>query len=81
MSDKSGGDIMQGNSAMQGNVSAQDLNGIAAAGVGAVGGIGGSAVSGAFGSLGVAQSQSQGNVAASGQGGSDNISADKFISL
>lgn len=42
MADKSGGDIAQMNAGLQGNASMQEINSIAAAGVGAVGGIGGS---------------------------------------
>ena len=45
MSDKSGGDILQNNTGVQGNFDAQSLNSIASAGVGAVGGIGGAAMS------------------------------------
>lgn len=81
MTDKSGGDILQNNSGAQGNISAQDMNSIASAGVGAVGGLGGSAMSDAFGAMTVDQNQTQGNIAASGFGGSDNISADTNISL
>ena len=80
MADKSGGDVYQGNAGIQGNVSAQDLNSIASGGVGAVGAIGGMATSMGMASQHVSQDQTQGNIAAAGNGGSDNVHADTNIS-
>ena len=79
MSDKSGGDIAQFNTGLQGNASLQDINSVAAAGVGAVGGVGGSAASLAAGSESVSQSQTQLNGASAGDAGSDNVHADTHV--
>lgn len=79
MADKSGGDVAQLNSGLQGNASLQDINSIAAAGVGAVGGMGGSAASMATGSEHVSQSQTQLNGASAGDAGSDNVHADTNV--
>lgn len=81
MSDKSGGDVMQMNQGAQGNVSAQDVNAVAAAGVGAVDGMGGDAMSAAMGSQMVGQDQSQANMGMTGMGGSDNVNADTNITI
>ena len=81
MSDKSGGDVFQGNTGMQGNLSTQGLNSIAAAGAGVLEGIGGSAMSSAMGTQTVSQNQNQSNSANTGSGGSDNVHADSNISV
>ena len=81
MSDKSGGDILQSNAAMQGNFDAQSLNSVASAGAGAVEALGGSAMSAGMASSTTTQDQTQGNLASSGFGGSDNISGDTNISV
>lgn len=81
MADKSGGDILQGNAAMQGNLSSQGLNSIASGGVGAVDAIGGSAFSEAFANQSVNQDQTQSNSASSGDGGSDNVQADTNVNI
>ena len=81
MSDKSGGDVMQGNAGMQGNVSMQDVTDVAAAGVGAVDGMGGDALSAAMGNMTTTQNASQGNMAMTGAGGNDNVNADTNINV
>ncbi len=81
MTDKSGGDVYQANQGAQGNVSAQDLNSVATAGAGIVGGFGGSANAVGAAQQAVQQAQSQGNIAATGNGGNDNISADTTINI
>jgi len=76
MVDKSGGDVMQANQGTQASMSAQDLNSVAAAGAGITEGMGGAASSvGAVSGM-ISQMQTQGNIAATGSGGNDNISAD-----
>ena len=79
MTNKSGGDIFQGNQGMQGNVSMQDLNSVAAAGAGVQDAFGGEAFSTAFGNQNVNQNQNQSNSAASGSGGGDNIHSDTNV--
>ncbi len=81
MSDKSGGDVFQGNQGMQGNLSGQDMNSISAAGAGALEGMGGSSFSDAFGSQTVTQNQNQSNSASTGGGGSDNVHADTNVNV
>ncbi len=81
MADKSGGDAYQVNQGAQGNVSAQDLNSVAAAGAGIVGGLGGAAASAGAAQQAVQQAQQQGNLASTGHGGNDNISADTNINI
>lgn len=81
MSDKSGGDILQSNAAMQGNVDMQSLNSIASGGAGVVDALGGMAESFGTATSTTTQNQNQGNIAASGAGGSDNISGDTNISV
>lgn len=81
MADKSGGDVAQMNGAMQGNLSSQGLNSIATGGVGAVGSMGGMAASLGSAIQYVDQDQSQGNIAHTGDGGSDNTHADTTISV
>lgn len=81
MADKSGGDVFQGNQGMQGNLSAQDMNSVAAAGAGVLESMGGSAMSAAFGSQSVTQNQNQSNSASTGDGGSDNVHADTNVSV
>ncbi len=79
MANKSGGDAIQGNAGMQGNLSAQDMNVVSAAGAGVLEGMGGSSFSDAFGSQNVTQNQTQSNSAPTGDGGSDNVHADTNI--
>lgn len=79
MADKSGGDAIQGNAAMQGNLSAQDMNSVSAAGAGVLEGMGGSSFSSAFGTQAVTQNQNQSNSASTGDGGSDNVHADTNV--
>ncbi len=81
MTDKSGGDAIQANQGAQGSVGAQDLNSVAAAGAGIVDGMGGSAASMGAANQAVQQAQSQANMAATGAGGNDNISADTNINI
>ncbi|MDO6461952.1 hypothetical protein Q4485_14670 [Granulosicoccaceae sp. 1_MG-2023] len=81
MSDKSGGDIMQGNAAMQSNFDMQSLNSIASAGAGVVDSFGGMAESLGTANSNTVQNQSQGNAAVSGGGGSDNISGGTTITV
>ena len=81
MADKSGGDIMQANQGTQANMSAQDLNSIAAAGAGILEGMGGMGSSMGSANQAVSQSMQQGNMAATGAGGNDNINADTTINI
>ena len=81
MANKSGGDAIQGNAGMQGNLSAQDMNSVSAAGAGVLKSMGGSSFSSAFGSQNVAQTQTQSNSASTGDGGSDNVHADTNIPI
>ncbi len=81
MADKSGGDAIQGNAAMQGNLSAQDMNSVSVAGAGVLEGMGGSSFSSAFGTQNVTQNQTQSNTANTGDGGDDNVHADTNISV
>ena len=81
MVDKSGGDVFQGNQGMQGNLSAQDMNSVAAGGAGVLEGMGGAAFSDAFGTQSVTQNQNQSNSANTGSGGSDNVHADTTVSV
>ncbi len=81
MADKSGGDVFQANQGAQGNISAQDLNSVAAAGAGVLESIGGSAASMGTASQYVNQNQNQANTANTGHGGDDNVHADTNISI
>ena len=81
MSDKSGGDIFQGNTGMQGNASMQDLNSVAAGGAGVLESMGGIANSMGTATQAVTQNQAQANAASSGHGGNDNIQADTNINV
>ncbi len=81
MADKSGGDAIQANQGAQGNVSAQDLNAVGAAGAGIVDGMGGNAAAMGAASQAVQQAQNQANAAVTGQGGDDNIQADTNINI
>ena len=81
MADKSGGDVIQGNQGMQGNLSAQDMNSVGAGGAGVLEGFGGSAFSDAFGTQNITQNQNQSNSANTGNGGSDNVHADTNVSV
>lgn len=81
MADKSGGDVFQGNAGMQGNLSTQGLNSVAAAGAGVLESMGGSAMSAAMGTQNVTQNQNQSNSASTGDGGSDNVHADTNINV
>ncbi len=79
MTDKSGGDALQANQGMQGNLSAQDANSIATGGVGAVDGMGGTGMSMGDAMQNVTQDQMQANMASTGGGGGDNVNADTNI--
>ncbi|MCB1754097.1 MAG: hypothetical protein KDJ38_01160 [Gammaproteobacteria bacterium] len=81
MTDKSGGDIMQGNAGMQGNMSEQVQNVVAPGGAGIVDGLGGAGMAAGMGEQMVNQGQSQGNMAMSGAGGNDNTNADTNINV
>ena len=81
MADKSGGDVLQANQASQGSLGVQDLNAVSAAGAGLIDGVGGSAASLGAAQQTVNQGQAQGNIAATGSGGDDNISADTTINI
>ncbi len=81
MADKSGGDAIQGNVGMQGNLSAQDMNAVGAAGAGILEGMGGSAYADAFGTQTVTQNQNQSNTANTGDGGDDNVHADTNVNV
>ena len=81
MTDKSGGDIYQGNQGLQGNVSMQDLNSVAAGGAGVQDAFGGLAAATGMANQNVNQNQNQSNSAASGSGGGDNIHADTNINV
>jgi hypothetical protein len=81
MVDKSGGDIAQGNAAMQGNMSSQVENVIASGGAGVQEAMGGLGAAAGMASDMVTQGQSQGNMAMSGAGGSDNTQADTNINV
>ncbi len=81
MADKSGGDAIQGNAGMQGNVSGQVENVIASGGAGIVDGMGGAAMGAGMASEMVQQGQSQGNMAMTGAGGNDNTQADTNINV
>ncbi len=81
MADKSGGDAYQSNHGAQLNGSSQDINSVAAGGVGALEGMGGSAFSDAFGTQHVTQHQDQSNSAHTGDGGDDNVHADTTVSV
>ncbi len=81
MTDKSGGDVLQANQGSQGSLSAQDLNSVAVAGAGILEGVGGSAASMGAAQQAVNQAQAQGNIAATGVGGDDNINANTNINI
>ncbi len=81
MADKSGGDVIQVNVGLQGNLSAQDMNSVSAAGAGVLEGMGGSSFSDAFGSQNVTQTQTQSNSASTSSGGSDNVNADTNVHI
>ena len=81
MADKSGGDVLQANQGAQGNISAQDINSVAAAGAGVLDSFGGSAISSALGTQAVNQNQTQTNTANTGAGGDDNVHADTNINV
>lgn len=81
MVDKSGGDALQANQGAQGNLSSQDLNSVAAAGAGILEGMGGDAASMGAAQQAIQQAQTQGNIAATGSGGDDNINANTNINI
>ena len=81
MSDKSGGDVMQANAGMQGNANMQGLNSIATGGAGVTDAFGGMASSMGTATDAISQTQTQGNTASTGAGGSDNVHADSTITL
>lgn len=71
MANKSGGDAIQGNAGLQGNLSGQDTNSVSAAGASVLEGMGGSSFSDAFGNQNVTHSQS--SYAHTDDGCSDNV--------
>ncbi len=81
MTDKSGGDALQGNAGSQGSLSAQDMNAVGVAGAGIVDGMGGGANAMGAAQQAVDQAQTQGNIAATGDGGDDNINANTNINI
>lgn len=81
MVDKSGGDALQANQGAQGNLSTQDLNSVAAAGAGVLEGMGGGASAMGAAQQAVQQAQMQGNMAATGSGGDDNVNANTTINI
>lgn len=81
MADKSGGDIMQGNAGMQGNLSGQVENVLAPGGAGIVDGVGGAGMAAGMAGQTVTQGQSQGNMGISGDGGTDNTNANTNINV
>ena len=81
MTDKSGGDVYQGNAGLQGNASLQDMNSVAAAGAGVLDSMSGAAFSEALGTQTVNQNQNQSNTANTGNGGNDNVFADTNINV
>ncbi len=81
MTDKSGGDVYQGNAGLQGNLSTQGLNSVAAGGAGVLESLGGAAASMGAASQAVTQNQNQSNAASTGNGGNDNIHADTNINV
>ncbi|MDO6461710.1 hypothetical protein Q4485_13450 [Granulosicoccaceae sp. 1_MG-2023] len=81
MADKSGGDIMQSNTGMQGNASGQDLNALGVGGAGAVDAMGGAGAGMGMADQAVTQAQNQANAAMSGMGGDDNINANTTINI
>ena len=81
MTDKSGGDVAQGNAAMQGNMSSQMENVIGSGGAGVQDAMGGIGTAAGMANQVVDQGQSQGNMAMSGAGGGDNIQADTNVNV
>ncbi len=81
MVDKSGGDATQANMGAQGNMSAQDLNSVAAAGAGVLESAGGAAGSMGAAQQAVNQAQQQANMASTGDGGDDNVNANTNINI
>ncbi len=81
MADNLSGDVFQGNQCAQGNISAQVLNSVAAAGAGVLESFGGAAASMGLGTQQVNQNQNQSNSASTGHGGNDNVQADTNINL
>lgn len=79
--DKSGGDIMQGNLGGQLNGSFQDVTAAGVGGVGAVDAMGGAGMASATGSQTTTQAQHQGNIGASGAAGDDNLHANTNINV
>lgn len=66
---------------MQGNLSAQDMKSVSAAGAGVLESMGGSSFSSAFGAEDVSQNQAQSNTANTGDGGDANVYAGTGISV
>lgn len=81
MVDKSGGDAVQGNAAMQGSVSGQVENVIGTGGAGVNEAMGGAGMAAGMAADMISQGQSQGNMAMTGAGGSDNTQADTNINV
>jgi hypothetical protein len=79
--DKSGGDVTQGNLGSQGNLSGQELKGVANTGPAAVDSIGGASFLDQAALQAVSQSLDQNNIGFGGFGGSDNIEANTIISI
>ena len=79
--DKSGGDVTQGNLGAQGNLSGQELKGVANTGPAVVDSAGGSSVLEQAGLQAVSQGLDQANLGFGGFGGSDNIEANTIISI
>ena len=81
MVDKSGGDVLQANQGGQANLSSQDLNSIGAGGAGVLESLGGAGAATGAASQAIQQAQMQGNMAATGSGGDDNINANTTINI
>ncbi len=81
MTDKSGGDVYQGNAGLQGNASLQEINSVAAGGAGVLESMGGLAASAGAGTQNVTQNQNQSNSASTGHGGNDNVFADTNVNV
>jgi hypothetical protein len=81
MTDKSGGDAHQVNFGGQGNVSGQEVKGVANTGPAIVDSAGGASVLGQGAAQAVSQALGQTNLGFGGYGGSDNIEANTDISI
>jgi hypothetical protein len=81
MAFKDGGDVTQANVASQGNVSTQSVSGVSNAGPALVDSVGGSALLSQVGAQLIEQRLDQMNIGFGGFGGSDNVEANKAISV